>query len=59
MISILNEGYDLISGWKKKRFDSLIFKNIPSKIFNWAARRVSGIKLHDFNWVLRFIERGN
>ena len=49
MISILNEGYDLISGWKKKRFDSLIFKNIPSKIFNWAARRVSGIKLHDFN----------
>ena len=49
MITILNEGYDLISGWKKKRFDSLIFKNIPSKIFNWAARRVSGIKLHDFN----------
>ncbi len=49
MISLLDEGYDLISGWKKKRFDSLVFKNIPSKLFNWAARRVSGIKLHDFN----------
>jgi len=43
------EGYDLISGWKKKRFDSILFKNLPSKLFNWAARRVSGIYLHDFN----------
>ena len=42
-------GYDLISGWKKKRFDSFFFKNLPSKLFNWAARRVSGIKLNDFN----------
>lgn len=40
---------DLISGWKKKRFDSIIFKNIPSKLFNWAARKVSRIPLHDFN----------
>jgi glycosyltransferase involved in cell wall biosynthesis len=40
---------DLISGWKKERFDSIIFKNIPSKLFNWAARKVSGVKLHDFN----------
>ena len=53
MIKILDKGYDLISGWKKKRFDSLIFKNIPSKIFNWAARHVSGIKLHDFNCGLK------
>ena len=53
MISLLDEGYDLISGWKRKRFDSLVFKNIPSKIFNWAARRVSGIKLHDFNCGLK------
>tara|TARA_A200000159_G_scaffold157520_1_gene173721 strand:+ start:549 stop:1508 length:960 start_codon:yes stop_codon:yes gene_type:complete len=46
----LNQGgYDLISGWKKKRFDSFFFKNLPSKLFNWAARRVSGIKLNDFN----------
>ena len=41
--------FDLVSGWKKKRYDSLIFKNIPSKIFNWAARKTSGIKLNDFN----------
>ena len=43
------EGLDLISGWKKRRYDSLLFKNLPSKLFNWAARRVSGIPLHDFN----------
>ena len=46
---IINEKLDVISGWKKKRYDSIIFKNIPSKIFNWAARKVSGIKIHDFN----------
>jgi hypothetical protein len=39
----------LVSGWKKKRFDSVLFKNMPSKLFNWAARKTSGIKLHDFN----------
>tara|TARA_Y100000385_G_scaffold2275_1_gene2447 strand:+ start:499 stop:1452 length:954 start_codon:yes stop_codon:yes gene_type:complete len=50
MVQALKEnGLDLISGWKKKRFDSLLLKNLPSKLFNWAARRVSGIKLHDFN----------
>ena len=50
LIKNLNEGgYDLISGWKKKRFDSILFKNLPSKLFNWAARRVSGINLNDFN----------
>ena len=50
LIRNLNEGgYDLISGWKKKRFDSILFKNLPSKLFNWAARRVSGINLNDFN----------
>tara|TARA_B100001059_G_scaffold34333_1_gene27584 strand:- start:327 stop:1286 length:960 start_codon:yes stop_codon:yes gene_type:complete len=50
LIKSLNEGgYDLISGWKKKRFDSILFKNLPSKLFNWAARRVSGINLNDFN----------
>lgn len=46
---IVDGNYDMVSGWKKKRYDSLLFKNIPSKVFNWAARRVSGIKLHDFN----------
>ena len=50
LIKNLNQGgYDLISGWKKKRFDSFFFKNLPSKLFNWAARRASGIKLNDFN----------
>jgi len=46
---IQKENLDLISGWKKKRYDSLFLKNIPSKLFNWAARRSSGIYLHDFN----------
>ncbi|NLP56596.1 glycosyltransferase family 2 protein [Lutibacter sp. B1] len=51
--SIKNEGYDLISGWKKKRYDSTIRKNLPSKLFNAAARRTSGLKLHDFNCGLK------
>jgi glycosyltransferase involved in cell wall biosynthesis len=46
---INHQGYQLVSGWKKKRFDSVLFKNMPSKLFNWAARKTSGIKLHDFN----------
>ena len=40
---------DIVSGWKKKRYDSIIFKNIPSKLFNWVARKASGIRLNDFN----------
>lgn len=50
---LLSEDLDLLSGWKKKRYDSILFKNIPSKLFNWAARRASGIKLHDFNCGLK------
>lgn len=50
---IINKGYDLVSGWKKKRFDSKIRKNIPSKLFNWAARKTSGIQLNDFNCGLK------
>ncbi|EAR01621.1 glycosyltransferase family 2 protein [Maribacter sp. HTCC2170] len=50
---IHNQGFDLISGWKKKRYDSVIAKNIPSKLFNWAARRTSGVKLNDFNCGLK------
>lgn len=46
---IQEENYDLVSGWKKKRYDSLLTKNLPSKLFNWAARRTSGLRLHDFN----------
>lgn len=50
---IYSENYDLISGWKKKRYDSVIAKNIPSKLFNWAARKTSGLKLNDFNCGLK------
>lgn len=50
---ITDNDYDMVSGWKKKRYDSILYKNTPSKIFNWAARRVSGIKLHDFNCGLK------
>ncbi len=50
---IMKDGYQLVSGWKKKRFDSVIGKNLPSKIFNFAARRTSGVKLHDFNCGLK------
>lgn len=50
---IINDGYDLVSGWKKKRYDSVIAKNIPSKLFNWAARKTSGVKLNDFNCGLK------
>ncbi len=51
MIAI--DGYDLVSGWKKKRYDDQLTKNLPSKLFNATARRVSGIKLHDFNCGLK------
>src|SRR5680860_110445 len=50
---IKKEGYDLVSGWKKKRYDSVLSKNMPSKLFNWAARKTSGVKLHDFNCGLK------
>lgn len=50
---ITNQNYDLVSGWKKKRYDSVITKNIPSKLFNWVARYTSGLKLHDFNCGLK------
>ena len=51
MVKIGN--YDIVSGWKKKRFDNVMTKNIPSKLFNGAAKRVSGISLHDFNCGLK------
>ena len=50
---ITQDDFDLVSGWKKKRYDSVISKNLPSKLFNWAARRTSGVKLHDFNCGLK------
>ncbi|MBR5281284.1 MAG: glycosyltransferase family 2 protein [Alistipes sp.] len=53
---IMEEGYDLVSGWKKKRYDPA-GKRLPSKFFNWTARAVSGIKLHDFNCGLKAYRR--
>ncbi|CAM1368630.1 Glycosyl transferase family 2 [Tenacibaculum litopenaei] len=50
---ITEEQFDLISGWKKKRYDNVVTKNIPSKLFNWAARKTSGLSLHDFNCGLK------
>ncbi len=50
---IVTDGFDLVSGWKKKRYDNTLTKNIPSKFFNAATRRMSGIKLHDFNCGLK------
>ena len=53
---IVEEGYDLVSGWKKRRYDP-IGKRWPSKFFNWTARRASGIRLHDFNCGLKAYRR--
>ncbi len=50
---IKEQKFDMVSGWKKKRFDNTFTKNIPSKLFNWTARKFSGIRLHDFNCGLK------
>jgi glycosyltransferase involved in cell wall biosynthesis len=50
---ITQEGFDLVSGWKKKRYDNTFTKNLPSKLFNAATRRMAKIKLHDFNCGLK------
>ena len=50
---IREEGYDLVSGWKQHRQDNALTKNLPSKLYNWTARKVTGIKLHDMNCGLK------
>ncbi|ABQ03149.1 glycosyltransferase family 2 protein [Flavobacterium johnsoniae] len=50
---ITQQKFDLVSGWKKKRYDSVVAKNLPSKLFNWAARKTSGVELNDFNCGLK------
>ncbi|SEG51248.1 Glycosyltransferase involved in cell wall bisynthesis [Halpernia humi] len=50
---IISEDFDIVSGWKKKRFDNVMTKNLPSKLFNAAARKLSGVELHDFNCGLK------
>lgn len=53
LVKMINEGgFDLVSGWKRKRYDPLT-KTIPTKVYNWAARSMSGIQLHDFNCGLK------
>lgn len=54
---IIEDGYDLVSGWKKKRYDSKLAKNLPSKLFNATTRHLSGIHLHDFNCGLKAYRR--
>ncbi|MEA1786931.1 glycosyltransferase family 2 protein [Arenibacter sp. GZD96] len=54
---IKDEHYDLVSGWKKKRYDATLSKNLPSKLFNWAARKTSGVPLHDFNCGLKAFKK--
>ena len=50
---VTEDGYDIVSGWKKKRHDNKLTKNLPSKLYNWAARKITGIKLHDMNCGLK------
>ena len=54
---IKEDGYDLVSGWKKVRYDDKLTKNLPSKFFNWTTRKMSGIQLHDFNCGLKAYRR--
>lgn len=50
---IVEDGYDIVSGWKKKRHDNKLTKNLPSKLYNWTARKITGIRLHDMNCGLK------
>ncbi len=50
---VTEEGWDIVSGWKKQRFDNKLTKNLPSKLYNWTARKITGIKLHDMNCGLK------
>lgn len=50
---VVEDGYDIVSGWKKQRFDNKLTKNLPSKLYNWTARKITGIRLHDMNCGLK------
>lgn len=54
---IIGEGFDMVSGWKKKRYDNALTKNLPSKLYNYVNRKVSGIQLHDMNCGLKAYNR--
>lgn len=54
LYNMITQGnFDLVSGWKRKRYDNMVSKNLPSKLFNWAARKTSGVYLNDFNCGLK------
>jgi glycosyltransferase involved in cell wall biosynthesis len=57
MIGKLNEGFDVISGWRKKRHDNAITRLLPSKIANWIISRITGVKLHDYGCTLKVYRR--
>jgi len=57
MIAQLDEGYDVVSGWRKKRHDNAITRLIPSRIANWLIARITGVKLHDFGCTLKAYRR--
>lgn len=57
LVAKINEGYDLVSGWKKVRHDPKLTKNLPSKLFNYVTSKASGIRLHDFNCGLKAYRR--
>ncbi len=50
---VVEDDWDIVSGWKKQRFDNKLTKNLPSKLYNWTARKITGIKLHDMNCGLK------
>ena len=54
---IKEEGWDIVSGWKQNRQDNKLTKNLPSKLYNWTARKITGIKLHDMNCGLKAYRR--
>jgi len=54
---IVTDGYDLVSGWKKVRYDNAVTKNLPSRLYNWVNRKLSGIQLHDMNCGLKAYKR--
>ena len=57
LIAKLDEGYDIVSGWRKKRQDSALSRVLPSKIANWLIRKITGVKLHDFGCTLKVYQR--
>lgn len=54
---IKSENFDIVSGWKQKRYDNALTKNLPSKLYNWATSKMSGIKLHDMNCGLKIYRK--